>query len=39
MRCENIVLIKQVEKIGTNNEGLKKKLEFKGTYSIASSSM
>jgi hypothetical protein len=39
MRCENIVLIKQVGKNGKNNEGLKKKLEFKRTYSIGSSSM
>jgi hypothetical protein len=32
MRHENIVLIKWIEKFGTNNEGLKKKLEFRGTY-------
>jgi hypothetical protein len=39
MRCENIILIKQVGKDGTNIEGLKKKSEFKGNCSIASSSM
>jgi hypothetical protein len=36
MRCENIILIKQVGKDGTNTKGLKKKPKFKGTYSIAS---
>jgi len=39
MRCENITLVKQVGKNGTNNEGLKKKLKFRGTYSIVSFSM
>jgi hypothetical protein len=39
MRCENIALIKQIEKNKTNNEGFKKKLEFRRTYSIVSSSM
>jgi hypothetical protein len=39
MRCENITLIKQVGKNGTNNESLKKKPMFRKTYSIASSSM
>jgi hypothetical protein len=39
MRWENIALIKQVGKNGTNNEGLKKKPKFKRTYYIASSSM
>jgi hypothetical protein len=33
------MFIKQVGKNGTNNEGLKKKLEFEGTYSTTSSSM
>jgi len=28
MKCENIALIEGVEKFGTNNEGLKKKLDF-----------
>jgi hypothetical protein len=31
--------LNKLEQIGTNNEGLKKKLEFKGNYSIVSSSM
>lgn len=39
MKCKNIILIKRVGKNGTNTEGLKKKPEFKGTYSIASSLM
>jgi len=39
MRCENIALIKRIEKIGTNNEGLKKKPKFRRTYSIVSFSM
>jgi hypothetical protein len=39
MGCENIALTKQIEKIGTNNEGLKKKPKFKRTYYIVSSSM
>jgi hypothetical protein len=39
VKCENIALIKQVGKNGTNNESLKEKLEFRGTYYIASPSM
>jgi hypothetical protein len=39
MRCENIALIKQIEKIGTNNEGFKEKLKFRRMYFIVSSSM
>jgi hypothetical protein len=39
MKCGNIALIEGVEKIGTNNEGLKKKPIFQGTYFIASSLM
>jgi hypothetical protein len=35
----NIALIKNVEKIGKNNEGLKKKPEFRNIYSTTSSSM
>jgi hypothetical protein len=33
------MLINQVENIGINNEGLKKKPEFRGTYCVVSSSM
>jgi hypothetical protein len=39
MRCEKTALIKRVEKIGTNNEDLKKNPKFKGTYYTTSSSM
>jgi len=39
MRCENMIMRKQIGKNGTNVEGLKKKPKFKRTYYTTSSSM